>query len=72
MSAPVAWLILVLAIIGYVVGYDLSAHFTHTYSMTDQMRAWLASAYIGPFIFGAWVGIPAALTYHWFVKGRGG
>lgn len=71
MSAALAWLILALAVVGYVVGYDLWAHFAHHWSMTDQFRAWLASAYIGPFIFGAWVGIPAGLTYHWFVKGRG-
>ena len=66
MSPAIAWLVLSIIVILFVVGYDLSAYLTHTETMSGQFHDWLFSKYVGPFIAGIWAGIFVGLTYHWF------
>src|SRR5258707_2266370 len=66
-----AWLALTAAVVLFVAGFDLWAHYTGHKLMTTQFRLWLGDPVIGPFIFGAWVAVFAGLTYHWFLKGSG-
>ena len=66
-----AWLILIVAIVIFVVIFDVWASITHHKLMTTQFRLWLGDPVIGPFIFAAWVAVFAGLTYHWFLKGTG-
>lgn len=64
-----AWLILTIALVLYVVVFDVHAYLTGGATMTGQFRAWLLDSVLGPFIFGGWVGLFAGLTFHWFLRG---
>src|SRR5258708_3264317 len=66
-----AWLILTAAVVLFVAGFDLWAHYTGHKLMTTQFRLWLGVPVTGPFIFAVWVAVFAGLTYHWFLKGAG-
>lgn len=67
-SAAWAWLILAIFIIVFVIIFDVHAHLTHGHSMTGQMQVWLSGEVTGPFIFAAWIAIPAGLLYHFFLR----
>lgn len=70
-SAKLAWLILTAGVILYVVIFDVHALITHGKSMSGQFHDWIFNPIIGPIIFGLWVGIFVALTFHWFqYKGK--
>lgn len=63
-----AWLIIMLAIVIYVVIFDVWASRTGHKLMTTQFRLWLFDPVTGPFIAGGWSGIFIGLTYHWFLR----
>lgn len=67
-SAWLAWLILLFAVNGYWITYDLWAWRTRHYTMTKQMQDWLHGPVSGPLIFGFLVFIVAAFFYHMLVK----
>jgi hypothetical protein len=67
-SPALAWLVLTIFVILFVVVFDLHAYLTHGRSMTGQFQDWLFNVAIGPFIFGGWIGLFAGLTFHWFGK----
>lgn len=69
-SSVLAWVGIVLLIVAYVVAYDVWAHFTNHLTMTAQFRNWLGDPVMGPVMFGLWVAVPVALTYHFIIKGR--
>jgi hypothetical protein len=66
--AAYAWLILTVAVVLFVVAFDLWAHYTGHKMMTTQFRLWLFNPVTGPFIAAGWVGVFTGLTYHWFLK----
>lgn len=70
MSAAWAWLVLLVLVTGFVAVFDVWAHLHGHLTMTGQFRLWLGDEVIGPFIFGAWVGVFGGLTWHWLVRGR--
>ena len=63
-SAWLAWLILLVGVNVYWIGYDLWAHYTNHYTMTKQMQNWLHGAVSGPLIFGFLGFIVLAFYYH--------
>lgn len=63
-----AWLVIILAVVLYVVAFDLWAHFSGHRMMTTQFRLWLFDPVTGPFIFAAWIAVFSGLTYHWFLR----
>lgn len=65
-----AWLVLVAIVVSFVAAFDIWATVTKHHTMTGQFRMWLGSEVIGPFIFGAWVGIFGGLSWHWLVRGK--
>lgn len=69
-SAAWAWAILLVGVALFVAAFDLQAAARGVPMMTTQMRAWLADAAIGPFIFGAWLALFGGLMYHLFLRGR--
>jgi hypothetical protein len=70
-SASWAWLVLTIAVVVYVVVFDLHAYFTHGKTMSGQFHDWIVNPTIGPIIFGVWFGIFVGLTFHWFqYKGK--
>lgn len=70
-SPAVAWAVLAVIVAVFVAVFDIHAKLTGTHTMSWQFRAWLFSPVIGPFAFGAWVGVFVALTFHWFeYRGR--
>ena len=69
-SAAWAWLWLVLGITVYVVLFDVTAHRRGVLMMTIQFRDWLFDPYVGPVLWGGWVGLFAGLTWHWLVGRR--
>lgn len=70
MSAAWAWLVLLVLVAGFVAAFDVWAKLHGHLTMSGQFRLWLGDEVIGPFIFGAWVGVFAGLSWHWLVKGR--
>jgi len=69
-SAVLAWIGIAVGIFAYVLAYDLWAHYSGHLTMTSQFRKWLTEPVMGPLMFGLWVAVPVALTYHFIVKGR--
>lgn len=67
-SAALAWLGIVLFIFLYVLAFDLWAHFSDHLTMTGQFRNWLRDPVAGPIIFGLWVAVIAALSYHFLIR----
>lgn len=67
-SAWLAWLILVVIINAYWIGYDLWAGATNHYSMTHQMQNWLHGKVSGPICMGILVGIVGAFFWHMLVR----
>jgi hypothetical protein len=65
-SAAWAWLILTIGVVIYVVVFDVHAYFKHGETMSGQFHDWVFNPTIGPIIFGVWVGLFVALTFHWF------
>lgn len=61
-----AWLILTIAVVLYVVIFDVHAVLSGGNTMSGQFRKWLFNPSIGPVIFAVWVGIFTGLTFHWF------
>lgn len=67
-SAVYAWIGIAALILFYVLAYDFWAHFTGHPTMTSQFRDWLHDPIMGPILFGLWVAVPVALTYHFLVR----
>jgi hypothetical protein len=70
-SAAWAWAVLTIGIVLYVVVFDLHALWVHGQTMSGKFHDWMFDTDIGPIVFGVWVGIFVALTFHWFqYKGK--
>ena len=67
-SAALAWLVLLLSIIVYVVIYDVWAFRSGHLMMTTQFRNWLSDPVAGPITVGLWLGIWGGLTAHLFLR----
>lgn len=67
-SPAIAWLILFIFVVLYVVVFDTHAYFTGGRTMTGQFQDWLVNEIIGPFLFGGWVALFVGLTYHFFLR----
>lgn len=65
--AALAWAGIAALIFGYVLAYDLWAHFTKHLTMTHQFRDWLHDPIMGPVMFALWIAVPVGLTYHFIV-----
>lgn len=68
-SALLAWLGIVVLIVGYVVAYDLWAHFSGHKTMTAGFQEALHDPVAGPFIAALWIGSFVGLCWH-FLNNR--
>lgn len=63
-SAGFAWLWFFIQTGVFVAAYDIWAGRTGHVTMTGQVRDWLVDPWAGPIEIAIWVGLLAALSYH--------
>jgi hypothetical protein len=71
-AAAVAWGVLLVSVVAYVVAYDLWAHFTGHRTMSNQMGHWLVETVMGPVIVGLYFALICGLGYHFLQEMRRG
>lgn len=63
-----AWVVLLVYIAAYVVGYDLWAQSTGHITMSSEFHDLMQSQVAGPLVVAGWLGATSGLLYHFLIN----
>lgn len=67
-SAAWAWVVLIVSIVLYVVGYDVWATVSNHQTMSGEFHNLMQHQILGPALVALWVGASTGLIYHFLIN----